>query len=320
MIIVTGGAGFIGSNLIKGLNEQGFDEILLVDNLTNCVKFKNLVNIKFADYIDKIDFINEIKLGHFDHLNVEAIFHLGACSNTMETDGKYMMKNNYEYSKELMNFAIKKNIQFIYASSASVYGNGKNGFKEETECEGPINMYAFSKFNFDNYVRRRIENCNNQIVGLRFYNVFGPNECHKGKMASVMYHFYYQLKEKNEVRLFEGIDGIKDGEQKRDFVYVKDVVKVMLFFMNNKNKSGIFNCATGNAHTYNEVANNLIKLNGSGNIKYIKFPQELAGKYQTYTQADLSKLRNIGYKSDFTSLADAIKEYYEYIKNNEGYI
>lgn len=320
MIIVTGGAGFIGSNLVKGLNENGYNKILVVDNLTSSIKFRNLVNVKFEDYIDKVDFINRIKSGDFDKLNIEAIIHLGACSNTMETDGKYMMKNNYEYSKDLMNFAIDKNIQFIYASSASVYGNGKNGFREETECEGPINMYAFSKFSFDNYVRRKIKNCSNQIVGLRFFNVFGPNECHKGKMASVMYHFYYQLKQDNEVRLFEGINSVKNGEQRRDFVYVKDIVKVILFFMKNSDKKGVFNCATGTAHSYNEVANSLIELNSSGKIKYIKFPEQLLGKYQTYTQADLSNLRNAGYKEEFTTLENAVKDYYKYLSSNEGYL
>lgn len=320
MIIVTGGAGFIGSNLVKGLNENGYNEVLLVDNLTNSVKFRNLVNVKFQDYMDKVDFINRINSGDFDNFNIEGIIHLGACSNTMETDGRYMMKNNYEYSKDLMNFAIKKNIRFIYASSASVYGSGKNGFREEAECEGPINMYAFSKFSFDNYVREVNRNCSKKIVGLRFFNVFGPNECHKNKMASVMYHFYYQLKKNNEVKLFEGINGVENGEQKRDFVYVKDIVKVILFFLKNTDKNGIFNCATGIAHSYNEVASSLIKLNNGGKIKYIKFPEELVGKYQTYTQADLSKLRAVGYKDEFTTLESAIDDYCKYLDKNGGYL
>jgi len=314
MIIVTGGAGFIGSNLIKGLNNNGEENILIVDHLGEGKKYKNLLDIQFFDYSDKEDFIKNIISGKFDNEKIKAIFHLGACTDTMNYNVRYMVLNNYEYSKTLLNFCLKKNISFIYASSASVYGNGKNGFIEKEKCETAINPYAFSKLLFDRYVRKILYKSKSQVVGLRYFNVFGPKEYHKEKMASVIYQFYSQLKKTGIINLFKGIDGYKDGEQKRDFIYVDDVVKVNLFFYKHPNKSGIFNCGTGNAMTFNFLANKLIEENKTGKIKYIDFPEKLKDKYQNFTKAKLSKLLKSGYKQGFIPLGKAIEEYYNYLE------
>lgn len=319
MIIVTGGAGFIGSNLVKALNNNGEEDILIVDHLSKDKKYKNLIDIKFFDYIDKEDFIKNIISGKFDNEEIKAIFHLGACTNTMNYDVGYMVLNNYEYSKTLLNFCLKKNISFIYASSASVYGNGKNGFIEREECETAINPYAFSKLLFDRYVRKILHKAKSQVVGLRYFNVFGPKEFHKGKMASVIYQLYYQLKKTGVINLFKGIDGYEDGEQKRDFIYVDDVAKVNLFFYNHSDKNGIFNCGTGNAMTFNFLAKKLIEENKKGVIKYIDFPEELKDKYQNFTKAELSKLLKAEYKQGFISLEKAIEEYYNYLENELDY-
>jgi len=313
MIIVTGGAGFIGSNIVKGLNEKGIREILIVDNLENSEKHKNLNRLEFLDFIDKRDFIKN--LPKFQGLNIEAIFHQGACSNTMEYNGRYMMENNYEYSKRLLQFAIDNKIRFIYASSASVYGTGRNGFREEKECEYPLNIYAFSKFLFDQYVRRIIDDAKVQIVGLRYFNVYGPQENHKGKMASVIFHFHNQIIKEGKIKLFEGSENFK-----RDFVYVKDVVNVNMFFFENPNKKGIFNCGTGKARSFLDVAKIMQQLYDRDiKIKFIPFPDQLKGKYQTFTEADLTNLRNIGYRERFSSLEEGIKKYVDILKTTNGY-
>lgn len=319
MIIVTGGAGFIGSNLVKGLNDRGKSDILVVDDLSHGDKFKNLLALDFADYIDKDDFIKAVADGKYDSAGIEAIFHNGACSDTMEYNGKYMMGVNFEYSKVLLDFCLRQRIPFIYASSASVYGNGLNGFSESPECEWALNVYAFSKLLFDRYVRRIMPKAETQIVGLRYYNVFGPQENHKGKMASVAYHFFHQLEKDGTMRLFRGTEGYADGGQKRDFVYVKDVVDVNLFFGDNPEKSGIFNCGTGQANTFNAVAQAMIKANGGGRIEYIDFPETLKGKYQNFTEADLADLLAVGYDKPFTELETAVADYYGYLKNG-GYL
>jgi ADP-L-glycero-D-manno-heptose 6-epimerase len=310
MIIVTGGAGFVGSNIVKGLNDRGIDDIIIVDNLTNSRKHLNLNRLKYVDYIDKTDFL-ECLPGLSD---VKTIFHNGACSSTTESDGKYMMKNNYEYSKILLNHAVDNKIDFIYASSASVYGNGDNGFKEEPECEYPLNVYAFSKFSFDNYVRRILaENkAKSQISGLRYFNVYGYQENHKGAMASVAFHFFNQLSS-GKIKLFEGSDNFL-----RDFIFVEDVVKVNLFFF-DKGISGIYNCGTGTARSFTDIARVFKSLVPDIELEYIPFPDHLVGKYQTYTQADLENLRKAGYDKDFTSLEDGITGYFNRLKATNGY-
>lgn len=313
MIIVTGGAGFIGSNLVKGLNDKGIDDILIVDNLENPEKHKNLNMLKFLDFADKREFIEN--LGKFKTQKMEAIFHQGACSNTMEYNGRYMMSNNYEFSKKLLHFAIDNNTRFIYASSASVYGDGKRGFKEERSCEYPLNVYAFSKFLFDQYVRRLIRHVDTQIVGLRYFNVYGPQENHKGKMASVIYHFHNQILKAGKMKLFEG-----SGDFKRDFTYVKDIVGLNLFFFNNPEKRGILNCGTGKAESFLRIANIMKQLYEKADIEFIPFPEQLKGKYQTFTQADLSALRNMGYEDEFTNLETGVKSYVEVLKKNNGYL
>jgi len=307
MIIVTGGAGFIGCNIVKALNRAGRKDILVVDDLEDGHKFTNLVDCEIQDYMDKRDFIKRIQdskaFGHID-----AIFHEGACSATTEWDGRYIMDNNYEYSKTLLHYCLEERIAFLYASSAATYG-GNLTFKEELEFEGPINVYGYSKFLFDQYVRRILPKANSQIVGFRYFNVYGAGEQHKGSMASVAYHFNNQIKDSNECKLFEGTDGYADGEQLRDFVYIDDVCKVNLWFMNNPDKSGIFNLGTGNSQAFNDVANAVIKWHGKGEKKYIPFPEHLKGAYQSFTQADISKLRAAGYADAFSSVEDGVKSY-----------
>lgn len=320
MIIVTGGAGFIGSNLVKGLNDRGHDEILVVDELTQGDKFKNLLALDVKDYVDKDAFLAAVTCGKYDGEAIEAVFHNGACSDTMEHNGKYMLDTNFEYSKVLLHFCQRRRVPFIYASSASVYGNGENGFREAPECEWALNVYAFSKLLFDRYVRRVLPAATSQIVGLRYFNVFGPRENHKGRMASVAYHFFHQLNKDGVVKLFKGTDGYGDGEQRRDFVYVKDVVAVNLFFFGNPGKSGVFNCGTGQANTFNAVAQASIKALGSGRIEYIDFPEALKGKYQNFTQADMGWMRELGCRHSFTPLEEAVGEYYGYLEDSGGYL
>ena len=320
MIIVTGGAGFIGSNIVKGLNERGREDVLIVDNLTNMVKFKNIQGLKAIDYMDKNDFIAAIKNGKFDDANIEVIFHEGACSDTMEYNGKYMMENNFEYTKTLMHFALKKKIQLLYASSASTYGSGKHGFSEKPACEEALNVYAFSKLFFDNYARRYFDAAESQIVGLRYFNVYGPQENHKGKMASMIFQMFNQWKAEGKVKLFEGIDGYGNGEQVRDFIYVKDVVKVNFFFWDHPELKGIYNCGTGHAHTFNTLAKGVLKYFGSGELEYVPFPEVLKGKYQSFTEADSSKLLAAGYDGGFTDIEEAIAEYCALLDKNDGYL
>ena len=320
MIIVTGGAGFIGSNIVKGLNERGREDVLIVDNLTNMVKFKNIQGLKALDYMDKKDFIDAIKNGKFDDANIEVIFHEGACSDTMEYNGKYMMENNFEYTKTLMHFALKKKIQLLYASSASTYGSGKHGFSEKPACEEALNVYAFSKLFFDNYARRYFDAAESQIVGLRYFNVYGPQENHKGKMASMIFQMFNQWKAEGKVKLFEGIDGYGNGEQVRDFIYVKDVVKVNFFFWDHPELKGIYNCGTGHAHTFNTLAKGVLKYFGSGELEYVPFPEVLKGKYQSFTEADSSKLLAAGYDGGFTDIEEAIAEYCALLDKNDGYL
>ncbi len=309
MIIVTGGAGFIGSNIVKELNDRGRKDVLVVDDLKDGSNYKNLRGLKFIDYQHKDDFLQSIEDDDFDGTDIDAVFHEGACSDTMEYDVNYMMRVNYEYSKSLLHFCLQHRIPFFYASSASTYGGGKKGFREGDACEDALNPYAFSKLAFDRYVRQVMPEARSQIVGLKYFNVYGPQEHHKGKMASIVYQLYNQVKETGKARLFEGTGGYADGEQRRDFIYVKDVVEVNLWFWENKGPSGIYNCGTGHAHTYNEVAKAVIAALGKGVIEYREFPEVLKGKYQNFTESDNTKLLDAGYDRGFHDLADAVREY-----------
>ena len=308
MIVVTGGAGFIGSNIVKGLNEAGEEDILVVDNLSKAEKHLNLNSRSIVDYIDKDEFLQ--KLNTFQ--NVSAIFHQGACSSTTEQDGKYMMSNNYEYSKTLLNHCLENSIDFLYASSASVYGNGKDGFVEKREAEYPLNVYGFSKFAFDNYVRRVLPQVKSQVLGLRYFNVYGPQENHKGRMASVAFHLFQQLQETGKMKLFEGSRIFR-----RDFIHVADTVKINLHFYESKT-SGIFNAGTGKARSFEDIATTLQSLHGSGEIEIIPFPEDLHGKYQEFTEAGLEKLSAAGYSKEFMSLEEGVQQYYEQLSATAG--
>lgn len=310
MVVVTGGAGFIGSNIVYGLNKRGITDILIVDNLKNSLKHRNLNSLSFKDFVDKEEFINRLD----SFRNIKVIFHQGACSNTMETDGQYMIKNNYEYSKLLFEFAVKNKIRFLYASSASVYGDGKNGFREELECEYPLNIYAFSKYLFDQYVRKNWSRITTQVVGLRYFNVYGPQENHKGRMASVINHFHNEIKTEGKMKLFEGSKNFL-----RDFVYVDDVVDVNLFFFDNPIKNGIFNCGSGKARSFLDIAEIMKGIYKNSQIEFIPFPENLKGKYQTFTEASLSKLREVGYRKEFTSLEEGVRKYCEILDSSDGY-
>ncbi len=309
MIIVTGGAGFIGSNIVKALNERGREDILVVDDLKDGVKFRNIADCEIADYWDKDDFLAFIESGKSFPLEVDAIFHEGACSATTEWDGKYMMRNNFEYSKRLLHYCLEQKIPYLYASSASVYGAGPN-FKEARQFEEPLNVYGYSKFLFDQYVRRILPSAESQVVGFRYFNVYGPREQHKGSMASVAFHLNNQLLAGDGVvKLFEGSDGYGDGEQRRDFIYVSDVVDVNLWCFDNPGCSGIFNLGTGRSQSFNDVANAVISYHNKGRLEYIPFPDHLKGRYQSFTEADMSALRTAGYCADFKTVEEGVHAY-----------
>jgi len=307
MIIVTGAAGFIGSNIIKGLNAIGQDRILAVDDLTDGHKFKNLAAVSYFDYQDYEDFLARIQSRSAFPEKIEAVFHEGACAVTTEWNGRYMMRNNYEYSKQLLHYCLEAKIPFIYASSAAVYG-ASTVFDDRAPVQLPINVYGYSKWQFDRYVLH--QSIQSQVVGLRYFNVYGPHEQHKGSMASVAFHLMNQLNAGDEVKLFVGTDGYADGEQVRDFIFVDDVVKVNLWFLMNHQARGIFNVGTGQARSFNDLAKTLIRLKGRGAIRYIPFPDHLKGAYQSFTQADLRSLRAIGYNQPFTRLEDGLEQYY----------
>jgi len=322
-MIVTGGAGFIGANLVKALNARGETDVVVVDNLERADKFANLADCEIADYIDKRDFLELVASGRYD-AKVDAVLHQGACSDTMQTDGRYMMDNNYRYSRVLLDWCQAHRVPFLYASSASVYGAG-SVFRESREHERPLNVYGYSKFLFDQVVRRRLgAGATSPIAGFRYFNVYGPREAHKGRMASVAFHFFNQYRANGKVRLFEGSAGYAAGEQLRDFVSVEDAVKVNLFFFDHPEVSGIFNVGTGRAESFNEVARatvnavratrgekplGIAELRSAGAIEYVPFPAQLVGKYQSYTQADLTRLRNAGYKDPFLGVEEGVGRY-----------
>jgi len=307
MIIVTGGAGFIGSNIVQGLNARGITDILVVDDLTDGRKCLNLSDAHIRDYLDKDDFLQRIQSGQ-SFGPVEAVFHQGACSSTTEWDGKFVMRVNYEYTKVLLGWTSAHRIPFYYASSASVYGGG-SVFKEARGNEHPLNAYAYSKFLFDEHLRPLLVGLQSPVVGLRYFNVYGPREQHKGSMASVAFHMQQQLKGGDTVRLFEGCDGYGPGGQERDFIHVDDVVAVNLWLLDHPQVSGIYNCGTGRAQSFNDMAHAVIAHHQRGQIEYIPFPDHLKGRYQSYTQADMGALRQAGYDAPFLSVEQGVQRY-----------
>ena len=323
MIIVTGGAGFIGSAIVWRLNKEGYDKIIIVDNLGNTDKWKNLVKLKFYDIIHKDDFLKLIEKGIFDK-DVEGIIHLGACTDTTEKNANYLLRNNYEYSKSLLKWAISKNKRFIYASSAATYGDGKNDFvDEESKIPSlkPLNMYAYSKQLFDLWVLK--QGLFDKVAGIKYFNVYGPNEYHKGEMASVVYKSFLQIKNFGKVRLFKSYNPkYKDGWQMRDFVYVKDVVDLTLFIYKNKKVNGIFNAGTGKARSFYELVSIIFKILGKKEkIKYIDMPSDIKDKYQYFTEAKMDKIKKIGYKRKFFSLEEGIRDYLEnYLLTSDPYL
>ncbi len=330
-IIVTGAAGFIGSNIVKALNERGIEDIVAVDNLSRGEKFKNLAECEIAHYLDKHEFIRLVREHQLPYQSIQAVFHDGACSDTMNHDGLYMMDNNYQYSLDLLDWCQDAQIPFLYASSAAVYGKGEV-FREERSLEKPLNVYGYSKFLFDQVVRRRMQaGLRAQVAGFRYFNVYGQHEQHKGRMASVAFHHFNQYREQGYVNLFGGHDGYGNGEQSRDFVSVEDVVKVNLFFFDHPEQSGIFNLGTGRSQPFNDLAaatvnacraaegkpkQSLAELVDAGLIRYIPFPDALKGKYQSFTEADISALRQVGYQAPFFSVEQGVERYVGWMLNN----
>ena len=321
MIVVTGAAGFVGSNIVRGLNRRGHTNILAVDDLTDGDKFVNLVSGQIADYMHKDDFRRGVLEGVLP--SVRAVFHQGACSDTTERNGQFMMDNNYRVSLELFEYCQSHKIPFIYASSAAVYGAGPV-YVEDLANERPLNVYGYSKFLFDQVVRARMGSLTAQVVGLRYFNVYGPQEQHKGRMASVAFHNMNQFLAEGQVRLFGGWDGYADGGQLRDFISVDDVVDVNLHFLEHSKVSGIFNCGTGRAQPFNDVASAVVnamrgiqdkpalsleELVKQGLLRYVEFPQDLKGRYQSYTQADVSALRQAGFTAPMRDVQTGVAQY-----------
>lgn len=305
MYIVTGGAGFIGSNVVDGLNRQGHTDVVVVDNLTQGDKFLNIRDLVLADFIDKGVFRDKLRRGVFDKKHIKAIFHQGACSDTMEYDGRYMMDNNFTYSKELLKLALDRKIPFVYASSAAVYG-ASTAFREHPNNEAPLNVYGYSKLLFDRFVARLQPRLRSTVAGLRYFNVYGPREHHKGRMASMVYQLYQQLRTTGVATLFEGSGGYGHGEQRRDFISVADVVWVNLFLAQQPALCGVFNVGTGQSRSFNAIARHLCTRLGRGEIRYKAMPDGLAKKYQNFTEADVTYLRQTGLNRPFTSLETGI--------------
>jgi ADP-L-glycero-D-manno-heptose 6-epimerase len=324
LLVVTGAAGFVGANLVRALNARGHRRILAVDNLARAEKVANLADLEIEEYVDKDDFLHRLVEGEYED-DIGAVLHQGACSDTMETDGRYMMRNNYRYSLALLAYCQDNDVPLVYASSASVYGGGGE-FREQRACEAPLNVYGYSKFLFDQAVRRTLPERTAPIVGFRYFNVYGPREQHKGRMASVAMHFFRQYNDTGRLKLFEGSGGYAAGEQRRDFVHVDDVVAANLWCLDNPDVSGIFNVGTGQAATYNAMAAAVVnavdahagkprrsvrELVDAGVIAYIPFPPALAGRYQSFTQADLTALRAAGYRGAFLDVEAGVARYVE---------
>ncbi len=304
MIILTGGAGFIGSNILHALNARGVTDVMVVDRLGD--NFHNLCDLQFSDFMQPEEFTRAIERKILPG-RIEAIFHQGACADTTCDDGRYMIENNFTFSKSILHFALSAKVPLVYASSAAVYGSS-SAFAPSRENERPLNLYALSKLAFDNHVRSVAAKSGSTVAGLRYFNVYGPRESHKGKMASMVYQLYRQLKASGRARLFKGTDGYADGEQRRDFVFVGDIVRVNLALAEGPVRNGIFNVGTGEPRSFNDAARIIIAQLGGGAIEYVPFPEKLAGRYQNFTQAELSALRNAGYSDPFTSLEDGIAQ------------
>ena len=327
-VAVTGAAGFIGGNMLRGLNALGIDDIVATDDLSDARKFRNLLNARISDYVDHHEFYDRLEagaLGHFD-----AIIHEGACSDTMEQDGRLMMRLNFDCSRRLLDVSERTGSRLLYASSAAVYGGGSQ-FAEHPANEAPLNVYGFSKLLFDNIVRQRALK-STQVAGFRYFNVYGPGEAHKGRMASVAFHHFNEFREHGKVRLFGAYDGWSAGEQTRDFIHVDDLVRVKMWFLENPDIGGIFNLGTGRAQPFNDIAGAVVNgirardqlepmplasLVQAGLLEYIDFPEALKGKYQSFTQADVSRLRAVGYDASFMSVEDGVASYLDRLLGNE---
>ena len=309
MIIVTGGAGFIGSCVVRTLNDAGCDDIIIVDNIAETDKWMNMRNKKFIKYVHKSQFLQELPT----YQNVEAIIHMGAQSSTTERNFDYLWINNFEYTKVLWNYCAEKQISFIYASSAATYGDGTLGFRDTMDIDElrPLNGYGYSKQLFDQWVKHQAKDFPKQHVGLKFFNVYGPNEYFKGSMASMVFHGFNQIKSDGEIRLFKSCNpNYEDGGQLRDFVYVKDICRVIAWMLENPSISGLFNVGTGQAQSFRELAEaSFHALGMEPNIRYIDMPEKLRGKYQYYTQADIKHLRLVGYKNPFANVEEGVKDY-----------
>jgi len=332
MYVVTGGAGFIGSNLVEGLNRSGENDILVVDEFSDVSQVRNLAGCRIADYQDKEDFLMSIERSGLPS-STSAVFHMGACSNTMAEDGRYVMKTNFDYSKRLLHACVDSNVPLIYASSAAVYGRGTS-FAESEHYEYPLNAYAFSKQLFDSYVRKEADRISSQVVALRYFNVYGPRETHKASMASIVYQMFKQYSKHGRLRLFRGTGGYGDGEQRRDFISVDDIVSVNLFFLENPELSGIFNVGTGRSRSFNDVGlavintiratlrESPITLKDSvadGLIEYFDIPDTLKSRYQSFTEADITRLCNAGFSSGFHSLEEGVSAYHSWLKEDQPF-
>jgi len=324
-VVVTGAAGMIGSNIVHGLNALGIDDVIAVDDLTDGPKYRNLLGARLSDYFDKSEFYARFANGDFG--KVEAVLHQGACSDTMEHNGRFMLDTNYRCSKDLLDACQAQGTRLLYASSAATYG-GSDGFREEPAFEQPLNVYGYSKLLFDNVVRRMLHGNRSQVVGFRYFNVYGPREQHKGRMASVAFHHFNQFRETGKVKLFGEYGGYAPGAQNRDFIFVDDVVAVNLWFLQHPNQNGIYNLGTGRAQPFNDVAEATVnasralkgepplplsELVAKGLIEYIEFPQALVGKYQCHTEADLARLRATGCDHVFTDVAGGVKRYVDWL-------
>lgn len=311
MIVVTGGAGFIGSAIIWQLNQRGEEKIIIIDELGTDDKWKNLVGLKFSDFMNKDEFIKRVKEENVP-FDITTVIHMGACSATTEKDADYLMRNNFQYSLELCRYCLPRRARFIYASSAATYGDGSNGYVDDENNLSllkPLNMYGYSKHLFDLWLKKN--KILDKVAGLKFFNVYGPNEYHKDDMRSVVHKAYEQIRDTGKVKLFKSNHpDYKDGEQKRDFIYIKDAVDMTFFFLDNPDKNGIYNVGTGNARTWNDLVSAIFKAMGKPvNIEYVNMPEGIKNKYQYFTQAELKKINDAGYNKPITCIEDGVDDY-----------